>query len=547
MRTNELAQFYSIGKIREMIKDDILSDMDILDLAAYNPNLFCYVHLKLPFKQFSPLQEHVLDTFYTPEKYYRELLLACGRKAFKSLASACLLLFEVYRTLVLVDDPHEYYGLPSKKKIYYQLLASNREQAQDINFDYIRSLASTSDYLNDKIKNSTNDQLEFAKGLTVKVYNSSARSCRGESSAIVVFDEIAWWIDNRGNLSGDEIYYAVMPNLKILKHEGNPADSKSVLISSPAGRAGIFYELFRGGNHEMTIESTQEAGSEPWRCVFQLPTWKLNPKNQFNCKTCPTHETLSHEDITAEQRKVCMATCQICSSNDLRIDFLKNPERFDQEYGAMFVDTISPAISRDKIELCVVNEMGVDPLGTDKDIPRVLSLDPSLTGDAYGLAMGHLDDENILKIDLLKEWYAFDKNHPIDLKLVQKYVEDIYNNYYITHIVLDQYQSASTVQALQDKGIPAYLLTDTQKLNTEAYERLIARINTEPPKFHIPRYSPFTKKLLNEFYFLQRTVSGKTVRYMAAINSSDNLTDCCARLCYVLEREGNRNFTVDKL
>jgi len=242
-----------------------------------------------------------------------------------------------------------------------------------------------------------------------------------------------------------------------------------------------------------------------------------------------------------------MQTCQLCSSNDLRIDYLKKPERFDQEYGALFVDTISPALSREKIEACVVNEMGVDPLGIDRETPRALSLDPSLTGDAYGLVMGHIDEDDILKVDLIKEWQAYDKEHPIDLKLVQKYIEQLNSNYYLSHIVLDQYQSASTVQALQDKGISAYMLTDTQKLNTEAYERLIARINTEPSKFHIPRNSPFTKKLLNELYFLQRKVSGKTVRFEASINSSDNLTDCCARLTYVLEKEGNRKFTVERL
>ena len=546
MKDNDVARYYPMDTIRQMNKDGVLSKFDIIDLAAYNPNLFCYVHLNLPFTRFSPLQERILDTFYDPEKRYRELLLACGRKAFKSLASSCILLFEVYKMLVNIDNPNEYYGLPSKKKIMFQLLAANREQAQGIAFDYIRSLATASPYLNSMIKNSTNDSLEFSKNLMIQVYNSSARGVRGQSSAIVIFDEIAWWIDNRGNLSGDEIYYAVMPNLKVLKHEGKSADSKSILISSPAGRSGIFYENFRSGMHELTIEKTQEAGSEPWRCVFQLPTWELNPKNAFNCRTCPTHNQLTDESLSAEQRKIVMLTCNTCSSNDLRIDYLKNPERFDQEFGAVFVDTISPALSRDKIEKCVKDLMGVDPLGKDKTIPRAISLDPSLTGDAYGFMMGHLDDNDIMIIDLIKEWKG-DRDYPIDLKIVKNYVKDICSNYDITHVIADQYQSASTIQALQEEGISAYMLTDTQKLNTEAYERLIARINTDPCKLHIPRHSPFTAKFLNELFFLQRKVAGKTVRFEASINSSDNLTDCAARLCYVLEKEGNRKFTVERL
>jgi hypothetical protein len=429
----------------------------------------------------------------------------------------------------------------------YQLLAANREPATQIGFDYLKSLVSTSVYLNDKVKNTTNESIEFAKNLVIQVYNSSARGVRGQSSAVVIFDEIAFWIDNRGNLSGDEIYYAVMPNLKVLKHEGKPADSKSILISSPAGRSGIFYENFRTGNHEITIEKTQEAGSEPWRCVFQMPTWSLNPKNAFNCKSCATHVTLSDENITPEQKKVCMLQCQTCSSNDLRIDYLKNPERFDQEFGAQFVDTISPALSRDKIDACVKDFMTLDPLGKDKDIPRVLSADPSLTGDAYAIVMGHLTESDEVEIDLMKEFMAYDHDHPIDLNLVCDYIESLNKNYYITHNVFDQFQSASTVQKLQDKGISAYLLTDTQKLNTDAYDRLIARINTQPSKLRIPRHSPFTKKFLNELYFLQRKVTGKTVRFEASINSSDNLTDAAARMTYVLEREGNRRFTVERL
>jgi len=524
--------FFTIDKIREMIADGILSENDIIDLASYNANLFCYVHLKLPFERFSPMQERILDTFYNPENHYKELELICGRKSGKSLMSSAILLYEVYKKLTLIDDPHEYYGIPSKKRIYFQLLASNREQAQDINFDYIRSFATTSGYLNSMIVNATNDELEFEKKLTVKVYNCSARSVRGESSAVILFDEIAHWIDNRGNLSGDEVYYAVMPNLKVLKHEGEPADSRSVLLTSPAGRQGIAWDLFRYGKPEYVLEKTMEHAEEPWRCVFQAPTWMMNPKYEFNCITCPTPD--------------CMK-CLTCKSGELRIDWKKNKDKFAQEYGAEFCDTVNPALNKENIMACVNDKIFINIDLEEKQIPRVVSLDPALTGDAYALIMMHMAENDVVITDLIKTWHG-SKAFPIKLNLVEDFVAKLYYNFYITHIVLDQFQSASMVQSLQNKGIPAFIVPSSTKSNMDAYDRLIKRINLmdRNKPAHTIMYPPH-KTLINELCFLQRKVTGKTVRYEAAINSTDDIADAMARGVMVLEKEGSRRFFMERL
>ncbi|MFA5307355.1 MAG: hypothetical protein WC365_07950 [Candidatus Babeliales bacterium] len=544
MKNNDIARFYTMPEIRKMYAEGTLSKYDLIDLAAYNANLFAYKMLQMPFPRFSPMQERILDTFYNPENFYKELLLICGRKSGKSLISSILVLFEVYKKLVLLKDPHEYYGIPNKKKIFFQLLASNREQAQSINFDYIRSFASTSPYLNQHIHNSTNDEIEFDKHLTVKVYNCSARSARGESAAMVLLDEAAHWIDNKGNLSGTEVYTAIRPNLQVLKHQGKPADSKMIVLTSPAGRQGIAWDLFRYGNAEYVVEKTVEHGTEGWRCVFQAPTWLMNPKNAFECKSCEVQKQFDVEELLDDERKLLTAkNCVKCASNELRIEWLQNSAKFAMEYGAEFCDVVSAAFSKEKVMACIDPKMLFDPFGKDKETPRVISLDPSLTGDAFALVMGRIDDDDELLIELIKEWRAFDRDHPIQLKLVQDYVEQLCSNFYISHVILDQFQSASTVQALQDKGLPAYLLQDTQKLNSEGYERMGARINSDPPRLKFPKYDV----LINELCFIQRKAVGKTVRYEASINSSDNITDAIARMTTVLEKEGNRKFTVERL
>ena len=520
--------YLPINEIFNLVREGKLDSDDLIELSPFNPCLFAYTSLKLPFKRFSPMQERILDTFYNPIKRYKELELVCGRKSGKSLMSSIILLYEAYKMLVLIDDPHEYYGLPSKKKIYFQLVASNREQAQDINFDYIRSFASTSPYLSKMIVNQTNDELEFEKKLAVKVYNCSARSIRGESSAVILFDEIAHWIDNRGNLSGNEVYYAAMPNLKVLKHESKPADSRSVLLTSPGGRQGIAWDLFRTGNAEHVVEKTLEHGEEPWRCVFQCPTWLMNPKNAFNCLSCKTPDS---------------EACHECSSNELRIDWKKNKDKFAQEYAAEFCDTVNPALNKENVMGCISKQIMTNLELPEKEIPRVISLDPALTGNAYALVMAHMDANDVIQVDLIKSWQAIDRDHPIQLKFVEEYIEKLYNNFYITHIILDQYQSASTVQSLQNKGIPAFIENTTSKSNMDAYERLIKRINADPHGIRYPEH----KTLLNELCFLQRKVSGKTVRYEASINSTDDISDALAKAVMIIEREGSRRFVMERL
>lgn len=526
----DLARFYPIGTIRQMITEGTVSNNDIIDMAGYNANLFAYTMIQLPtdIPTLSPMQEQIFDTFYDPVKNYKELLLICGRKSGKSMLCTILLLFEVYKMLVHIKNPQEYYGLARNKKIMFQLLGSNRDQAQQVSFDYIRSFATSSPYLRDKIKNQTNESLEFENNLVAQVYNCSARSARGQSSAIVLMDEICHWIFERSNLSSDEVYKAVTPNTQILKHMGKQADSKVVLLSSPAGRQGIGWDLFKSGVPEYVLQPTLEHGEHTWRCVFQVPSWIMNPKNTFNCKGCP--------DVGNNEK------CKSCLSFDMYKYWIQDKDNFDMEYGALFCDVVNAALPKEMIRACINNKIFTSVEMEEKSIPRVISLDPGLKHDAYALVMGHLDvPTNMIIVDLIKHWMPLDRDHPIDIKAVERYVENLWRKFYVTHIVLDQYQSASTVQTFQQKGMPAYCIPTSSKTNLESYERLINRINTQTIRY--PQYDT----LINELDFLQRKVMGKTVRYEAAINSTDDITDALAKMVYVLEKERPIKLTVDKL
>ena len=194
--------FQPIAEILEKAKNGTYDEGDLIELSPYNASLFAYTMLRLPFNRFSPTQEYIFDSFYNPKNKFKELLLSCGRKGGKTTMSATLLLYEVYKMLVLIDDPQEHYGLMPKERIYFMLIGPSKEQALGVSFDYVKTLAKTSPYLRNFIANETNEELLFEKNLVVRVQTSSSRGGRGFSTALEIFDEIAHFIDNRGNLSG---------------------------------------------------------------------------------------------------------------------------------------------------------------------------------------------------------------------------------------------------------------------------------------------------------------------------------------------------------
>lgn len=505
--------FMPINEIFKMYNEGRLEIEDLIDLSPYNCCLFAYTMLDLPFSRFSPAQEYILDTFYNPENKYRELVLVCGRKSGKTTMAAVIVLYEVYKLLTLIEDPQDYYGLMPNERIYVMLVGPSKEQVQNVAFDYIKSLAKTSPYLRNFIKNETSEELLFEKNIVVRAQTSSSRSGRGPSTMMIVYDEIAHFLDTRGNLSGTEVYYALQPNLRPLA-----PDSKSVLISSPAGKQGIFWELFKSGDPVHVLQMAPEHGEEPWRAVFQYPTWEMNPKLKFKCLNCP------HQD----DPKKCSSRCP---SWELYHQFKHNPERFEMEYGAMFCDVVNAALSAERILACATGRP-IDFTTIDKETPRVISLDPALTGDSYALVMGHLDGD-VVVVDLIKYWQG-DRDHPIRIDLVESFVRQLCQKFNVTHIVLDQYQSASTVQRLRQEGLPIYMVNVTQKYNQAAYEHLISRINME--KIIYPKH----RRLINELTFLQRKQTGKSVRYEAAVGYTDDLADALARLVYTLDTEGKR-------
>jgi len=385
-------------------------DPEILAEAYKVPLMFVKAilpHLPL---ELSPNQVKILETFYDPEKFYTELLLACGRKSGKTMLVAIIVLYEVYK-LLLTPDLHKKYNLIPDSNIYIMVVATSREQALGVTFQYIRALAEGSWYLSDYIVNITSEEIEFAKHIKIRCQASSSRSGRGFPTWMNVYDELAWMQTSGGNAAGDQVYDALQPNLKLFRGDG-----KTVCISSPAGMDGIFWKLFTTGDPIDVMQPQEDHGKQKWRALFQLPTWLMNP-------TLPRN----HPELEKE--------------------FLADPDNFEMEYGAMFANVVNPALHITQIMACATGKM-IDIDKPEKTIPRVVILDPATVGNRYAVTMGHMDEDDKVIVDYVKTFKGT-KKRPVNIDEVENRVRDLNRNFTVVHIGIDQHQSYSTVQKFQ--------------------------------------------------------------------------------------------------
>ena len=230
------------------------------------------------------------------------MVLSIGRRSGKTTISACIAAYETYK-LIKKENPQKFYGLPASNNIQIISVATDKDQAgllyQEVSGHY-RNCAFFGPYT----ANNTLSYARFQTPADVEKYGRyiedptakatlkvTFRSCvakglRGAGNICVILDEVAHFTET-GQSGAEEVYNAVVPSTSAYsaKDPDNPTvpigevEGRVILISSPLGRQGLFYNIFqigmRGGQAADNILSVQ------------APTWEVNP-------TVPAQEFEKH-------------------------------------------------------------------------------------------------------------------------------------------------------------------------------------------------------------------------------------------------------------
>jgi len=448
----------------------------------------CWRHiLGNPFT-LSPNQELVMKTIGD----YMETVVIAGSKSAKSTMSAGCSLWGIYRMLQ-IKNAHKHYGLTPGMKLYAMNIAPQEDLALNMVLAMIKGLAYNSEYLSQYIENEKREELHFTGGIVARAQGSSSRAGRGYAIFSLILDEVCSFIDTKGHMSGTEVLNAYTPRLAPFGTDG-----RLIAISTPQGRSGTGYELFRTGKPIRVLQEEPSHNQHPFRAVFQYATWELNPLPQYKR-----------------------------DSEFMKKEFLRDSWMFDREYKALFADVISAFLSAEKIEECV--DVNLKLPEYEKTQNYIITGDPGFERDNYAIVMGHEDKEENVIVDLA---IAFEP--PLNIVEIENLYEDLCRRYRVVDIALDQYLSLATIKRLQDKGLPARGVKRGAKSDVQIYQPLLELVNIK--KIKLPDYPP----LIRELKFLQRVTYTNRYRVEAAPGFTDDLADAVALLTYVLrvERKG---------
>lgn len=426
-------------------------------------------------KHFEELQ--ALDYFYDPVVTIEkgegpvfdltvpdgQSFVANGMTNHNTTLSGIFASYEVYR-LLNMNNPQEYYGLPSGNRIQIVSVAGDQEQASLL-FNEVASHVAHCSYFKPYLASDTKRDIKFRtpydieKFGTVSRYEggkfqslngkatirvtfkgSNSRGLRGPGNIVIILDEMAHYQED-GHSGAKQIYDALSPSLAAFspKDPNNPEvpigpnEGRLICISSPLNRTGKFYDLFHAAMK-----------GAKGMIALQAPTWEMNP-------TVP---------LDYYQQR-----------------YSADPATFEVEHGANFSDRVRGWIERERdLVVCVDAEKRPMLQGIPR-YPYQLGLDVGVTagGDGTAVAITYPDGDKIAlayheywqagvdwmelnphlgshySCDYARKLKDVDK---LDFTEIEEWVYGLTKRFNITNGLFDRWQGYSLEQGFVKRGMP---------------------------------------------------------------------------------------------
>jgi hypothetical protein len=398
----------------------------------------------------------------------RDLVLAIGRRAGKTTLSGIFASYEVYRLLNL-HNPQHYYGLPNGNRIQLLSVATDQDQASLL-YNEVTSHLAKCDYFKPYIANNTQKLVNFRTPYDIDRYGPTNRqsegkfvsfngkaslrvtfkSCiakglRGSGNIVIILDEAAHFQD-KGQSSAKDIYDAVYPSTAAFSPKNpntgmpingpkTPTDARVILISSPLGKSGKFFELFDDAMHG-------RQGSENTLAI-QAPTWEINPT---------------------------------VATSYYRRKYHEDPNVFMVEHGAEFTDQLKGWIERPQdLQACI--DTTARP--TDRGIlryPYQMGIDVGLVGDGTAIAITYAVGDKVV-LAYHEIWYAgvswkvsnphleeplvayantLENVERLDFDEISAWIAELNRRFYISDGLFDRWNGIPLEQSLHKRGLSQY-------------------------------------------------------------------------------------------
>ena len=414
-----------------MSKDIEKLNKEILVRLAKDPVFFCQKVLN-----FKPYwyQKMILQS------KSRKIALCTGRQIGKTTALAKKVLHFAYtraNSLVLIISPSQRQSIEFLRRI-----------KNDIN---------SSELLRASIVRETQTELEIRNGSRIISVPASTDTIRGYSPDLVCIDEAAHFVS-------DEVYYeAVRPMLMHTK-------GSLILISTPKGKRGFFYEAFDKSKNPDFETHILPAIVTP-EVVEKYKDWGLTKKD-IGKPICPD---ISLQDLEAEKKAMDSLT-------------------FMQEYMAKFLDESLSFFPYELISSCVDKRLGDSEYGLPNK-KYFVGVDWGRKNDSTVITVVERDEDNIVKVVHIKE---FSK---ISYEVVLDYIINLFRRFPILKLFSDTGSGLSQIDRLKREGLPVFGIDMSLKRKADMFTYL--RMKMERGELKIPH----NLKLIDQLHQFRQEIT----------------------------------------
>jgi hypothetical protein len=391
-----------------------------------------------------PRQRKILDDLF--DKDIRHAIWAMGRRSGKTFMAAVAATY-----MCFVQDEYFIKRVRKGEKWYVITVANDLGQSK-IALDNIRQLIINSPF-QQEITRETSLEIEISNGCVFQAIPASARASRGKAVVGILQDELAFSIEGDANRGAEAMYTALSPSIAQFGKYG-----KIIELSSPWLNSGLFFDHFRQA----------ESGEFPTMQALQVPTWEINPSLEWGC------------DFLESARK-------------------KDEESFWVEFGAQFRKNNATLVAPEVVDVAVNKQRTTSIPQRELRGTYVLALDPARGGDgrdAYVACIVHFEGDRLI----VDKFHEFEANFEIGGKKevnvaeVEYWITEQHRLYDFESIILDQYNSASTIQSLS-KSFPISELAWSVSTKMKAFGKMKELFNSG--LIELPNHKEAIKQIKN--------------------------------------------------
>ena len=494
------------------------------------------------------LREDLISLFSTST--YREAIFT-GSIGFGKTTVGSIIVCRYLYELSCLRSPQLAFGMSPGSEMTIALMSKTKELAKKVLLEAVRPRIELCPYFKEKFPITLN-KWEFLCPNHIRVVVASCLSdaVLGMNVFMAVMDEMNFLGEKRSRHTGEMIDIASKVYTKLVRRiksrymtAGGDLPSILVLLSS-AGLQGSF-----------TDERIKKVKDDPHAFVRDYATWDVKPLAKFSGESFSVlvgsgrirSKILTKEEEESFDEEFMEETgCDIIKvPEEYREDFKDDLDEAIKDLAGISVAAIAPYIHRkEKIQEAIdgrvhpftseVFEYGQSagfiwdiftkktvrrlPGGFQEPVrvpilnpekPRFLHIDPSLSGDSLGMAMGHIDRwTEVVRRDFEgKEYNDIAPHITIDFMLSVKppkgdqifladirrmVYELIANGFKINGFSADSYQSADMIQQMKSRGIRNSKVVSVDTSMTP-YESLQSALYENRISFY--EYNPFLDEL----------------------------------------------------